>query len=349
MKKRIAYIDLLKVIAIFMVITLHNGTWHTDFMKTGNWSNALQFSVRLFCEPVPIFMLINGFLMFGKKLDSKKHIRRIVNTVLLILCWSVIMDVFFTLAEGNTLSFTGVIKSVLNTYISNSHTGVLWFLQKLVTVYLVFPVLKHLFDTNIKLFNYLLLVLVASTYAVNLVSLFSPLISSDLYASFLFFLKQYSVVFTTNIYLIYFMLGGFLLHHVDRLNHKCCIGFGLLSAVMVTVLGITISVSQGATCGANLNYSQIFLFFTIIGLFLLCSHIPLNNSVINKCLACIGDNTMGIYLLHRMVIWSVHKWIPISTPSLLLRLGLSCIVLLISLGITIIIRKIPKVSFLIKL
>ena len=29
-KKRFPYIDLIKGIAIFMVITLHNNTWHTD-------------------------------------------------------------------------------------------------------------------------------------------------------------------------------------------------------------------------------------------------------------------------------------------------------------------------------
>ena len=349
MKKRIAYIDLLKVIAIFMVITLHNGTWHADYMGTGNWTNLLQFSVRLLCEPVPIFMLINGFLMFNSKFDSKKHLRRIVNTLLIILCWSVIMEVFFTATEGKPITIYGIVTSVLNTHIGNTHTGVLWFLQKLVVVYLVFPVLKHLYDTNFNLFKYLLLVLAISTYSISLLSTFSTFFDSQLYSSLLFFLNQYSVVFTTNIYIVYFMVGGYLRREMSTISHKRYIGLGIASAVIIAVLGIAISVYQGATCRVDLNYSQVFLLFSIMGLFLLCSHIPMNCSFVNKILASIGDNTMGIYLLHRMMILLANRWFPAGSQSLFLRIAMSFAILLVCWGITVLIRKIPKVSFLVKL
>jgi surface polysaccharide O-acyltransferase-like enzyme len=339
----------MKVLAIFMVITLHNGTWHTDFVGTGNWVNLLQFSIRLVCEPVPIFMLINGFLMFHSKFDSKKHLQRIVNTVLIILCWSVIFDIFFTAMEGKPITIYGIVTSVLNTYIGNTHTGVLWFLQKLVVVYLVFPVLKYLYDTKYTLFKYLLLVLAVSTYSISLLSAFSTFIDSQLYSSFLFFLNQYSVVFTTNIYIVYFMVGGYLRRDMNNISHKRYISLGILSIVIITVLGIAISVYQGATCRIDLNYSQIFLLLTIMGLFLLCSHIPMNCSFVNKILASIGDNTMGIYLLHRMMISLVSRWLPAGSQSLLLRIALSLGVLLVCWGITVLIRKIPKVSFLVKL
>lgn len=349
MKKRIAYIDLLKLLAIFMVITLHSGTWKTDFIGTEKLINLLQFSARLNCEPVPLFLLVNGFLIFNTKFDYKKHLHRIIKTVLIILCWSFLLDVALTLLEGNAITFYGVISSVLNTNINNPHTGVLWFLQKLVVVYLVFPILKHLYDTKYELFKYLLAVLIISTYSINLLSVLSAFIENKVYASFLFFLNQYSVVFTTNIYMIYFMVGGFLRHDLEKLPAKRFIILGILSAVVITGIGIGISVYQGATCRIDLNYSQIFLLFTLVGLFFLCSRIPMNCSFANKILASLGDNTMGIYLLHRIILTLIGMWLPINSLSFLLRILVSFGVLLICWGITVLIRRIPKLSFLVKL
>lgn len=332
-----------------MVITLHSGMWHTDFMASGTWQRMLQFCIRLVLEGVPVFMLVNGFLMFDKKFDGKKHLRRTLNVVLIILIWSVLMDLFFTLLEGKPLSIRSVARTVLNTSISDSHTGVLWFLQKLVVIYLVFPVLKHLYDTRFSLFTYLLAVLFVSTYTINFVSLLTNFTQSELLKSVLFFLNRYSVVFTDNIYIIYFMLGGFLYRNMDKLPHKLCMIAGAVCTLLSAVFGVAVSVHQGATFSVGYNYSQVFLFFTILGMFLLCSHLPLNNPRVNKVLASIGDNTMGIYLLHRMVIFGINRWVSVTTLPFLYRFAVSFGVLLISWGLTVLIRKIPKVSFLVKL
>ena len=62
-KKRYDNIDLLKFIAIFMVITLHVPLYFTDFIKTQNIENFIQFSFRLISEGVLIFIFVNGLLI----------------------------------------------------------------------------------------------------------------------------------------------------------------------------------------------------------------------------------------------------------------------------------------------
>lgn len=347
--KRIPYIDLIKVIAIFMVITLHNGTWYTDFITTGSLQNVIQYCARLFCEGVPVFMLINGFLMFDKKFDAKKHARRTLNVVLILIIWSIILDVSLTLIRNEPLSVLGILTSVLETNISNTHTGILWFLQKLVVVYIVFPVLKYLYDTQPKLFNYLLLVLIISTYSINLISLIAGIFENSILNSVYFFFNQYSLPFATNIYVIYFMLGGYIYKNADVMSKKKYFVLGIACVFIACAIGIFASFYKGTTYSNSFNYSQIFLMFTVIGMFFVCSRIPLNNSFVNKILASIGDNTMGIYLLHIIIISLIYKYNILPTDSLVSRLIMAFAVLLISWCIAVLIRKIPKISFIIKL
>ena len=74
-KKRYANIDLLKTIAIIMVIALHSQLFITDFIKDNKISTYIQYFIRILCEGVAIFILVNGFLLINKKqFDFKKHL-----------------------------------------------------------------------------------------------------------------------------------------------------------------------------------------------------------------------------------------------------------------------------------
>ncbi len=347
-KKRIVYIDFIKTVAIFIIITLHNGTWNTDFISNGSIASMIQYCARLFCEGVPIFVLLNGFLLFDRAFDAKKHMKRSAKLIIITVLWSFIMEIFYHLLEETPLSFESVLTGVLETSISNRHTGVLWFLQGLFVVYLIFPVLKYLYDTHEKLFNYLLLTVIISTYSVPLISLAYDAFQVGILNSMQVFISQYTLGIGINIYVVYFMLGGYIRKNWDRLPKKTLVLAGGICAVAACVIGILISCRAGVTYGANYNYSQIFLMFTVIGIILVCSKIPFNNKIINKGLAIVGDNTMGIYLIHRMVIeWMWKIQFPINT--FILRLAMALTVFVISFAMTYIIRKIPKLSYLVKL
>lgn len=347
-KGRIHYIDFIKTLTIFIIVTLHNGTWRTDFMATGSVASLVQFCVRLFCEGVPIFVLLNGFLLLDKPFDAKKHAKRTLRLLVMTVIWSVIMEIYFPLMAHTPISVHGVIQGVLETSISNNNTSVLWFLQKLFVVYLLFPIIKHLYDTHEKLYNYLLLAVIISTFTAPLLSLVADIFDVGLLHSVKFFVGQYTLVFDANVYLVYFMVGGYLRKNDARLPKNKLILAGMASALAACAIGICISLYQGKTYPANYNYSQIFLLFTLVALFLLCAKIPFHNKLVNKVMALVGDNTMGIYLLHKMIIVWLDRF-HLASDSLLKRFGLSFIVFLISLGLTCLIRKIPKLSNLVKL
>lgn len=347
-KQRIAYIDLLKLIAVFIVITLHNGTWHTDFISSGNFANVFQYGIRLVSEGVPLFLLVNGFLLLPRKFQLKKHLIRTLNIFIIIIIWSVIFDLFFSVLEGSTITFNSVLDTVLNTQIGDPRTGVLWFLQSLFVIYLFFPIVKYIYDTNFNLFKYLLLILLISRYTVSLFSIVSGATSNPIFDSLFFVVQQYSLNIGNSIYLIYFMVGGYLFKQKDNLKYAYVLIAAICSFAVSLGVGIFLSNKNGATYTPNYLYSQITLLVILVALFLTCSKIPLKNNTINKILAIFGDNTMGIYLLHRIIIVLLNEYVPVS-GGLVVRLFMSVVTLIISCMITLIIRKIPKINYIIKL
>ena len=71
--KKIRYynIDLIKVIALYFVILIHNFNSNVNFMLDGSIEVYLSYAIRLLIEAVPIFVFVNGFLLIGKKFELK--------------------------------------------------------------------------------------------------------------------------------------------------------------------------------------------------------------------------------------------------------------------------------------
>ena len=190
--------------------------------------------------------------------------------------------------------------------------------------------------------------LIVSTYTVNFISFLSSTTGVEILNSVLFAVKQYSVNIGNNIYLIYFMLGGYLYKEKDKINTKLAVAIAVISYGLALVIGILLSHKNGVTYASNYIYSQFFLLFIVVALFLVCSKIPLNNAFINKVLAIVGDNTMGIYLLHRIIIVFFDRILHL-TGGFAFRLAISAVTLVCGCIIAVIVRKIPKINYIIKL
>lgn len=65
-KKRYDYLDLLKFIAIIMVMCLHVQIWSDNFIEDKSVWKVFSYACRLISEGVPIFVAVNGFLLLKK-------------------------------------------------------------------------------------------------------------------------------------------------------------------------------------------------------------------------------------------------------------------------------------------
>ena len=357
-KKRYDNIDLLKFIAIFMVITLHVPLYFTDFIKTQNIENFIQFSFRLISEGVLIFIFVNGFLIINKPFDLKKHIKKVIKVFFIMIFWGIINVIVFSLIRNETLSINKIIKETLNLKFTHLYSGHLWFLQNLISLYIFFPIIKIVHDSNKKVYNYLAITMIFFSVGINFLNSICQLICklSNIENLSAMILNNFNKInpYINNMFLCYFIIGGIVFEKKNLFENKknvfYAVMLGLISWIIAIAFGYTMSKLNNKTYTENFNYNQIYLIITIIGLYALSTlYINKNNNLLNRFITSVGKNTMGIYLIHCIILEILKKYINIWNASFFQRLVISFDVLIISWLISIMIMKIPKVNKILKI
>lgn len=90
--KRIDSFDILKTIAIFLVVFCH----FTLFKNTV----AENFCMTICYIGVPIFFMVNGALLFKKSLDIKKHLLKTATIYVVATVWRCIYLIIYLLKSG---------------------------------------------------------------------------------------------------------------------------------------------------------------------------------------------------------------------------------------------------------
>lgn len=354
-KKRYANIDLLKTIAIIMVIALHSQLFTTDFIKDNKISTYIQYFIRILCEGVAIFILVNGFLLINKKqFDFKKHLLKTLKIFAILVIWSIILTISIQLIYKEPLKIIGIIKNIFITDINNKYTGVLWFLQNLIALYLIYPVLKIVHDNNKKVYNYFFIILLIFTMFTNLLSLISNLINTKIKFEgikiIITYISKFQILYNRN-FLIFFMLGGYLFENKEKFETKKVrikwIIIGLAAWIMSYIYAIIISKLQNKTYIGSFNYESIFMPFILIGIFALTFNYKDKNHWYNKFIETVSKNSLGIYLIHIIIIRILNSVITETLP-IGIRIIKVIFIFLVSLGLTLIIKKIPKINKIIE-
>lgn len=357
--KRYENIDLLKTIAIFMVIVLHSGLLHINFIELKSVATYIEFAIRLIMEGVPIFIIVNGFLIMNKKFDFKKHLRKTLNIFVLLIIWSFVYVIISSLIFNNSIDIKNILKEVITTNISSKYTGILWFLQSLIALYLLFPVIKVLHDSNKKIYNFLFIIVTIFTIGINFLSLINNIIEFKTGWSGITYLLSYISKFniiTNGYFVFYFMLGGYIFENKENLKFKfnnkksiIIVIAGLLAWILAITYGIGVSNLQNKMIGDSFNYSTVFLCITLLGLYCLTSNYQNTGNLVNKIIESVGKNSLGIYLIHVLVIRILRRFIQFPTYIFMQRLGFTVLVFIASYTIVLLIKKIPYVNKLISL
>lgn len=353
--KHFANIDILKVIAIYSVVLLHNFYANGNFLLEKNIETIITFIIRLFIEGVPLFVAINGYLIINKKFDIKRHLYKCLKIFILIIIWSLILIIITALINKEHLSLKLIISNVLLTNIKNKYSGILWYMQDLLTLYFMFPILKTLHDDKKEIYNYLFILVIITTIGYNLVNIITRLSCSflgmkELPSMIAKFLSIYTPL-NKMYFVLYFMLGGYLFEYKSELkkffNKKPIIIVIILNILLTTLISYLISINTNVYVGGNFNYSTVFLFLHIIILFVIAENYKNKNNLLNKFIKSVAENSLGIYFIHIIVTRFLVKYIKFK--SIGLSLIYSVMILIISWTMSIIIRKIPYVRKLVEM
>lgn len=351
-QRRYPCLDLLKCMAMYGVIFYHGAIPWLPMLTDTSMSYINYFIMAVLSISVPLFFFVNGFLMFGKPFDMKKHIKKTVHIVWVVVVWSVLTILVLMIIRGEYLGIKGILQTMWQ--LKANWISHMWFLGVLVCIYLVFPLLYVVYDNNRKIFVYFTaigsLMVFGNTLLNEMGTLCTVIIGHPKILENLNFFHMFNPFKDTYSFaFIYFCLGGLACRYKDKMDQwlkKKGIGIAAFSLIInlccLFAVGVMYSKFSGSLWDTAWNGQiTIFTLAAVMSAFVLTLKYRENHFIIQK----ISQNTLGIYLIHVPVLRFAEKICPVS--GLVSHTGASivyvCAILMISLAITTGIKRIPGV------
>ena len=334
-KKRNIGIDLLKLIACILVITLHSLP-PEDLMVANNVFNLSLYYVGTLA--IPVFFMASGYFVLNKKSISYAYsFKRIKNILIVVFSWLILYS-FAVLIVKHKLNFLNEIEGSFFTGVNDSHFYHFWFFWALIIMLLIAPILVWILQ---KSFNYFLVL----TIVVTVICLIQDL---SLHMGYAYLMRNTQQVFRINTWLEYYLLGGLVGNaHFGQIREffkTHFIAFSILDIFLYIIL-IVYSLWNRQIIGwvyAEANYNNILvMLISVISMTLFATSQPKAETVIEYIIPA----TMGIYILQSFAISFLSKIALFHVyPALLIP-----IVFIICMIVVEIALKIPIVNRLFKL
>jgi len=356
-QKRKTSLDLMKCIAMFLVLSCHTTYYVYDVFQS-SIAAYVGYYYRVFVPmSVPIFFFVNGYLLFGKEFDLKKHIKKTIRLFLLSELWWCISIAASLLIQPCEFS----VRDLFTFFIAGKDgwTNHLWYMGALLCVYIFFPLLKETYEHNKKAFVFFFIVCIVLTMGNQFINEMGTI------ANYVFrggtrlltinWFKTYNPLREIHGFaFVYFCAGG--IAHLsfskrNSLEEKkkilIAVSVMILSSFVLFGIGMFNSLIAGYTWNVSwFGYNEIFTLINVICFYVICTNWKKDIFIIRS----ISQNTLGIYFIHMILVFLFAPmvndcaWIKIMPLNMLYTLA----VLMISWLICLIIRKIPIIKNLIK-
>lgn len=242
--------------------------------------------------------------------------------------------------------------------------GYFWFMNALIAVYLVFPVLKLSFDDQrigrVRLRN-LCILLALFVFGVNTINdvygIFAHVFGISAVTPFNSLL-QFNIFGEYSYVLVYFIVGGLLpdimLLLRDGLKHRytiCVSSIAIVSFILLVILQRYQAVTENKAFIVDNGYSNLLVLLLAVSILILLLGINATDCKLNEIVSIFGANTLGVYYLHYIIIVVFQKIIGNyinGTLPLVVNIACAFSLYCICLIATIIMKKIPIIGEMFK-
>jgi len=336
--------DSLRAIAILGVLLLHAATPYVvlyDKIADFDWQTGIVYNaLSRWC--VPIFLMISGALLLGRKEEPLgTFFKKRANKILLpFIAWSIIYYAWATYMWNPGYS----VKEFLIMFFNNQIYYHLWYFYALIGIYLLAPVFNIFVNHASKQMIGYVVVLWILFYGIF--RYYSYIVSNE-----------FTLFFPLSEYIGFFLLGYYLAKF--ELSIKWRIGIyvlGIIGAFETIWRTMALSEQQGQFSGYAYSYSSPNVIVMSIALFVFVKY-WVNRKVANgsyqtsKIVKLIGQTSFGVYLVHAMILDKVRPHFfedneMFIKPLFAIPLQV-VIILVLSTIIVLIIQKIPYLNRLI--
>ena len=330
-KTRNINLDLIKVLACIGVVLLH--TTMIGFKETSSW-NLLAYLYYLGTYSIPLFFMVNGYLLLGKRNITYSYILQKVKWILItVSSWTFIVWFFKRDFAVNP------VKKVIGSLLQKGYFSQFWFFGALILIYLCLPILKKILNSK-RRYLYILSFFVAIGLIFELTNIILQMP-----------LQSYVIqTFRLWTWFFYYLLGG-LVAQFDNDFIKNGFKRGVkIVAVLLLLISPVILFFLAKNIYHNLFaeyfYDILFVKVSSIGIFLTILTIDLNKNR-SEWIVSLSNQTMGVFIIHTYVMKIWEKLIGFSfTGAYLLFPIFTLVVSFLVVGM---LMKIPYFNRIVKL
>lgn len=272
---RIVWVDLVKTLAIIMVILLHSISplfykySSIPFSKSFILSNFIDSFCRV---AVPLFIMISGFLAIKGNVPIKKLWSKIKRLLIPLIFWSILYKYWILYNNNEIFNIFSVLKSILR----EPAMYHLVFVYYMLGVYLLFPILSLIVNEMLK---------------------------NTKFACY--FLILWFVINNFLNYFGYAVLGSYLIRKNIglKLPRYYWLILSLLGSSVTFVITWILNINSGNADETAYWYLSPNVVIAAVGMFLALQNINIPAQY-NKLLKCISENCFLIFFVH---VWILDR------------------------------------------
>ena len=288
-KYRNINLDLLKVLACVGVVLLH--TTMGGFKETGSW-NLLTYLYYLGTYSIPLFFMVNGYLLLGKREITYSYILQKVKWILItVSSWTFIVWLF-------KRDFTeNLIKKIVGSLIQKGYFFQFWFFGAVILIYICLPILKKFLNSK-RSYLYILSVLLVIGLIFELANLVLQMP-----------IQTYVIqTFRLWTWFFYYVLGGYIAQFTMKELKSRFKNWMKIVSILLFLISPLILFFIAKTAYHNLFaeyfYDTLFVKVSTLGIFLTILTLTLNEKR-NEWIVSLSNQTMGVFIIHTyiMKVW----------------------------------------------
>lgn len=304
---RMTGLDLIKVLAVIFVISIHTiGNLHVLAMDMQGVRAFVIIVFRYFVMScVPLFLMITGFLQGGKQGGKKFYLGLV--SVMVSYLFIASLGAAYNMSQDASVTWGAAVLSVLD-FTANNYA---WYVEMFIGLYLLIPFFNagyaHLETKKAKL--WLLFVLVLLTIAPSLTTVLKNEVHDfDILPNY--WIEFYPVTF--------YMIGVYLREYRPRPSRALCALVALAAAVIPTVL-VFAKAGGGPYVDYVLNgfYSASSM-LAALGVFLFFYDTNCNTRPVRFILSAVAVSSLDIYLFSNLaekMVYPLIGEIPFKLPA----------------------------------
>ncbi len=348
--KRIEWLDLLKFIAIFMMIAVHCTDNVTPEQRSEPWYNMWGSLYGSLLRPaIPLFLMVTGVLLLPvKETMTGFYKKRMMRLIVPFLIWSVAYNLFPWVSgllgcELSTIneffawvtpshSFSDAIKDVLMIPFAFTYYATqMWYVYALIGIYLFLPIFSAWVKQASKREQQIFL-------GIWFVSLFIPYLRQ--------FLVQdlWGVCSWNEFGMLYYFAGfnGFLLLGYYMKNNPLNWSWAKIALVGLPMFAVGYCITffgfKDITATPGQPAALVELFYTYcspnvllmtIPIVMMAQKINFTNVRFNKLLASMGACTFGIWMSHYMILGPIYNLIEKLPVHVMAKMVIGSVVILL--------------------